>query len=74
MMLTDDCLFDHWVNEKVEMEDVLGKAHDPDSLAKRIATARREMEEGVTAGLKTIWTKMTIDTMAAAGVSERVSN
>ncbi len=46
MMLTDDCLFDHWVNERVEMEDVLGKAHDPDSLAKRIATARRQMEEG----------------------------
>ena len=27
--------------------DVLGKAHDPDSLAKRIATARRQIEEGL---------------------------
>ena len=47
MMLMDDCLFQHWVDEKVEMEDVLGKAHDPDSLAKRIATARRQMDEGM---------------------------
>ena len=50
MMLMDDCLFEHWVNEKVEMEDVLGKANDPDSLAKRIATARRQMEEGIPLG------------------------
>jgi len=47
MMLNDDCLFHHWLDEKVEMEDVLGKAHDPDSLAKRIATARRQLEEGI---------------------------
>jgi twitching motility protein PilT len=47
MMLTDDSLFDLWVNEKIEMEDALGKSQDPDSLAKRFATARREMEEGV---------------------------
>jgi twitching motility protein PilT len=46
MMLMDDCLFQHWINEKIEMEDALSKAHDPDALAKRIATARREMEEG----------------------------
>lgn len=46
MMLMDDCLFQHWINEKVEMEEALGKAHDPDALAKRIATAKREMEEG----------------------------
>lgn len=46
MMLMDDCLFQHWLNEKVEMEDCLSKAQDPDSLAKRIATARRQMEEG----------------------------
>jgi twitching motility protein PilT len=45
MMLNDDCLFDLWAEEKVEMEDVLGKAHDPDSLAKRIATARRQLED-----------------------------
>jgi twitching motility protein PilT len=47
MMLTDDSLFELWVNEKIEMEDALGKSQDPDSLAKRFATARREMEEGV---------------------------
>lgn len=45
MMLNDDCLFELWADEKVEMEDVLGKAHDPDSLAKRIATARRQLQE-----------------------------
>ncbi len=45
MQLTDDCLFDHWLSERVEMEDVLTKAHDPDALAKRIATARRQMLE-----------------------------
>ncbi len=45
MMLTDDCLFNLWLDEKVEMEDCLGKAQDPDSLAKRFATARRQMEE-----------------------------
>ena len=50
MMLMDDSLFELWVNEKVEMEDVLGKAQDPDSLAKRIATARRQMEDGVALG------------------------
>ncbi len=45
MQLNDDCLFDHWIGERVEMEDVLAKAHDPDGLAKRIATARRQMLE-----------------------------
>ena len=47
MMLNDDSLFRLWAEEKVEMADVLGKAHYPDSLAKRIATARRQMEEGI---------------------------
>ncbi len=47
MMLNDDCLFKLWADEKVEMEDVLNKAHYPDSLAKRIATARRQMEQGL---------------------------
>ena len=47
MMLNDDCLFRLWVEEKVEMADVLGKAHYPDSLAKRIATARKQMEQGI---------------------------
>ena len=41
--LLDDNLFDLWINETVELEDVLGKAHDPDALARRIATARRQM-------------------------------
>ncbi len=45
MQLTDDSLFDHWLAERVEMEDVLAKAHDADALAKRIATARRQMLE-----------------------------
>ena len=47
MQLMDDCLFDIWRDEKAEMEDVLGKAQDPDSLAKRIATARRQMDEEI---------------------------
>ena len=47
MMLNDDCLFRLWVEEKVEMEDILGKAHYPDSLAKRIAAARRQIEQGL---------------------------
>ena len=47
MMLNDDSLFDLWLDEKVEMEAVLGKAHYPDQLAKRIATARRQLEEGL---------------------------
>jgi twitching motility protein PilT len=47
MMLMDDCLFKLWLEEKVEMDDALGKAQDPDSLAKRIATARRQMASGM---------------------------
>ncbi len=47
MFLNDDHLFRHWIEEKVEMEDCLGKAHDPDSLARRIASARRQIEEGL---------------------------
>ena len=45
MKLMDDHLFDLWLDEQVEMEDILGKAQDPDSLAKRVATARRQMME-----------------------------
>ena len=45
MNLMDDSLFQHWVEERVAMEDVLGKSQDPDSLAKRIANARRAMLE-----------------------------
>lgn len=47
MQLMDDCLFDIWMAEKAEMEEVLAKAQDPDSLAKRIATARRQMEQNI---------------------------
>ena len=43
MQLMDDCLYDLWEEEKVEMEDILGKAQQPDSLAKRIAQARRKL-------------------------------
>ena len=50
MMLNDDCLFNLWAEEKVELEDVLGKAHYPDNLAKRIATAKRKLEEGLPLG------------------------
>jgi len=46
MQLMDDCLFDLWEAEKAEMEDVLGKAQNPDSLAKRIAQARRKIGGG----------------------------
>ena len=46
MQLMDDCLYDLWEAEKVEMEDVLGKAQQPDSLAKRIAQARRKIGIG----------------------------
>jgi len=47
MMLNDDSLFELWLDEKVEMDAVLGKAHYPDQLARRIATARRQLEEGL---------------------------
>lgn len=48
MQLMDDSLFNHWIERNVTMEDVLGKAQDPDSLARRIANARRMMDEGQT--------------------------
>jgi twitching motility protein PilT len=46
MMLMDDCLYQHWLDEKVEVEDVLAKAHDPDMLAKKIASHRRHAGAG----------------------------
>ena len=33
----DDHLFNLWREEKVTVEDILAKAHDPDALARRIA-------------------------------------
>jgi twitching motility protein PilT len=51
MILLDDCLFRLWAEEKCEVDDVLGKAHDPDALARKIATARRQLESGGTIDL-----------------------
>ena len=45
MQLMDDSLFQHWQAGMVLVEDVLGKAHNPDDLAKRIVNAKREREE-----------------------------
>lgn len=45
MQLMDDALYNHWLEERVAMEDVLTKAIEPDSLAKRIANARRALME-----------------------------
>ena len=47
MMLMDDNLFEHWVNERITMEDALSKAQQPDILAKRIASKRKQMEQGI---------------------------
>src|SRR6476619_5409287 len=41
MQLMDDALFKAWKEEKCTLEDVLGKAHNPDDLAKRILNAQR---------------------------------
>jgi len=47
MQLMDDSLFKAWREEKCTLEDVLGKAHNPDDLAKRILNAQRGMgDEG----------------------------
>ena len=46
MMLMDDCLFQAWLDEKAEVEAVLAKAHDPDALAKKIASHRRHAGGG----------------------------
>ncbi|MBC8356023.1 MAG: type IV pilus twitching motility protein PilT [Planctomycetes bacterium] len=41
MQLMDDALFTLWKDERCTLEDVLGKAQNPDDLAKRIVNARR---------------------------------
>ena len=41
MQLMDDALFKLWKAEKVTAEEVLGKAHNPDDVAARIAQARK---------------------------------
>lgn len=45
MQLMDDALFNHWIEQRVTLEDVMSKSQDPDSLAKRIAAARRQLME-----------------------------
>jgi twitching motility protein PilT len=48
MQLMDDHLFRLWREEKVILEEVLAKAHNPDELAKRIVNAQRGiLDEGV---------------------------
>jgi twitching motility protein PilT len=47
MQLMDDHLFSLWAAEKITVDDALGKAHDPDALARRIAEARMQMMQGV---------------------------
>ena len=45
MMLMDDALFELWRQERITVEDSLGRAHNPDELAKRIVNAKREIED-----------------------------
>ena len=47
MALMDDSLFKLWVDEKIELDEALGKAQDPDGLARRVAAARQNEEEEV---------------------------
>jgi twitching motility protein PilT len=47
MQLMDDHLFQLWASEKITIDDALGKAHEPDSLARRIAEERMKMMQGV---------------------------
>jgi twitching motility protein PilT len=46
MNLMDDALFDLWRDGTCIIEDVLGKSHRPDDLAKRIVNARRGILDG----------------------------
>ncbi|HEX5105249.1 MAG TPA: ATPase, T2SS/T4P/T4SS family, partial [Pirellulaceae bacterium] len=53
MQLMDDALFKLWREEKVIIEEVLAKAHNPDELAKRIVNYQRGiMEDPAAAGVK----------------------
>jgi twitching motility protein PilT len=45
MQLMDDALFNLWKEEKCTIEDILGKAANPDDLAKRILNAQRGIME-----------------------------
>jgi twitching motility protein PilT len=50
MQLLDDHLFRLWKEEKVILEEVLAKAHNPDELAKRIVNYQRGIQEDVPGG------------------------
>ena len=50
MQLLDDHLFRLWKEEKVILEEVLAKAHNPDELAKRIVNYQRGIQEEVPGG------------------------
>jgi twitching motility protein PilT len=52
MQLMDDALFKHWFEEKITIEDALGKAHNPDDLAKRILNAQRGIMDDPAAAMK----------------------
>jgi twitching motility protein PilT len=54
MQLMDDSLFKAWREEKCTIEDVLGKAHNPDDLAKRILNAQRGIMDDPAAGKEDI--------------------
>jgi twitching motility protein PilT len=45
MQLMDDALFKLWAEEKCTIEDILGRAHNADDLAKRILNAQRGIME-----------------------------
>jgi twitching motility protein PilT len=52
MQLMDDHLFRLWREEKCVLEDVLGKAQNPDELAKRILNAQRGIMEDPSAQMR----------------------
>jgi twitching motility protein PilT len=52
MQLMDDALFKLWQEEKSTIEDVLGKSHNPDELAKRILNAQRGIMDDPAANYK----------------------
>src|SRR4026209_1165433 len=45
MQLMDDHLFKLWRDEKCTVEELLGKGHSPDELAKRIVNAKRGIDD-----------------------------
>jgi twitching motility protein PilT len=53
MQLMDDHLFRLWKEEKVIIEEILAKAHNPDELAKRIVNYQRGIQDEVPSGTST---------------------